>query len=280
LEAVTSQDQGILPKFVIDEVRDEPKGKINVLNLPNFLLEGEIAVVTGGGSGIGRAVALAFAAAGAQVVVLDARETAASQVAEEIGISAQALTADVTDEETIERSFADIALRHGHIDVLFNNAGINRRQPSLEMALDDWNAVIAVNMTGMFICARAAVRHMVPGGRIVNTASMLGLSGGWYPNIAYQATKGAVVNMTRSWAVEWAPRRIRVNAVAPGPVRTPFIAALTDQPDLVAQLEQLTPLRRLAEVEDVTGPVLFLASSASAMVTGHILPVDGGMLAQ
>ena len=251
-----------------------------MLNLPNFLLEGEIAVVTGGGSGIGRAVALAFAAAGAQVVVLDARETAASQVAEEIGISADALAADVTDEETIERSFADIALRHGHIDVLFNNAGINRRQPSLEMALDDWNAVIAVNMTGMFICARAAVRHMVPGGRIVNTASMLGLSGGWYPNIAYQATKGAVVNMTRSWAVEWAPRRIRVNAVAPGPVRTPFIAALTDQPDLVAQLEQLTPLRRLAEVEDVTGPVLFLASSASAMVTGHILPVDGGMLAQ
>jgi NAD(P)-dependent dehydrogenase (short-subunit alcohol dehydrogenase family) len=280
LEAVTSQDHGFLPKFVFSEVRDEPKGKINVLNLPNFLLEGEIAVVTGGGSGIGRAVALAFAAAGAQVVVLDARETAASQVAEEIGISAHALAADVTDEETIERSFADIALRHGHIDVLFNNAGINRRQPSLEMALDDWNAVIAVNMTGMFICARAAVRHMVPGGRIVNTASMLGLSGGWYPNIAYQATKGAVVNMTRSWAVEWAPRRIRVNAVAPGPVRTPFIAALTDQPDLVAQLEQLTPLRRLAEVEDVTGPVLFLASSASAMVTGHILPVDGGMLAQ
>jgi NAD(P)-dependent dehydrogenase (short-subunit alcohol dehydrogenase family) len=280
LEAVTSQDQGFLTKFVIDEVRDEPKGKVDVLHLPNFLLEGEIAVVTGGGSGIGRAVALAFAAAGAQVVVLDARETAASQVAEEIGISAHALAADVTNADAIERSFADIALRHGHIDVLFNNAGINRRQPSLEMALDDWNAVIAVNMTGMFICARAAVRHMIPGGRIVNTASMLGLSGGWYPNIAYQATKGAVVNMTRSWAVEWAPRQIRVNAVAPGPVRTPFIAALTDQPDLVAQLEQLTPLRRLAEVEDVTGPVLFLASSASAMVTGHILPVDGGMLAQ
>jgi NAD(P)-dependent dehydrogenase (short-subunit alcohol dehydrogenase family) len=251
-----------------------------VLNLPNFLLDGQIAVVTGGGSGIGRAVALAFAAAGAQVVVVDAREAAASQVADEIGIYGQAITADVTDGEAIERSFASIARRYGHIDVLFNNAGINRRQPSLELALDDWNAVVAVNMTGMFICARAAVRHMLPGGRIVNTASMLGLSGGWYPNIAYQATKGAVVNMTRSWAVEWAPLKIRVNAVAPGPVRTPFIAALTDQPDLVAKFEQLTPLRRLAEVDDVTGPVLFLASAASAMVTGHVLPVDGGMLAQ
>jgi NAD(P)-dependent dehydrogenase (short-subunit alcohol dehydrogenase family) len=140
--------------------------------------------------------------------------------------------------------------------------------------------VIAVNMTGMFVCARAPVRHMVPGGRIVNTASMLGLSGGWYPNIAYQATKGAVVNMTRSWAIEWAPLRIRVNAVAPGLVRTPFIAALTDQPDLVTKFEQLTPLGRLAEVDDITGPVLFLASPASAMVTGHILLVDGGMLAQ
>jgi gluconate 5-dehydrogenase/2-deoxy-D-gluconate 3-dehydrogenase len=109
---------------------------------------------------------------------------------------------------------------------------------------------------------------------------MLGLSGGWYPNIAYQATKGAVVNMTRSWAIEWAPLQIRVNAGAPGLVRTPFIAELTDQPGLVAKFEQLTPLGRLAEVDDITGPVLFLASPASAMVTGHILLVDGGMLAQ
>ena len=148
--------------------------------LPNFLLESEIAVVTGGGSGIGRAVALAFAAAGAQVVVLDAHEAAASQVAEELGAYGEAVVADVRDAEAIERAFADVALRYGHIDVLFNNAGINRRHPSLELPLDDWNAVVAVNMTGMFICARTAVRHMVPGGRIVNTASMLGLSGGWY----------------------------------------------------------------------------------------------------
>jgi NAD(P)-dependent dehydrogenase (short-subunit alcohol dehydrogenase family) len=202
-----------------------------LLLLPNFLLENQIAVVTG--SGIGRAVALAFAAAGARVVVLDTQEAAATQVAGEIGITGQAVVADVRDEEAIEEAFAEVARRYGHVDVLFNNAGINRRHPSLEMTLEDWNAVVAVNMTGMFICARAAVRHMATGGRIVNTASMR-LSGGWYPNIAYQATKGDVVNMSRSWAIEWAPLQIRVNAVAPGLVRTPFIAGLTDQPGLVA----------------------------------------------
>jgi gluconate 5-dehydrogenase/2-deoxy-D-gluconate 3-dehydrogenase len=250
------------------------------LPFPNFMLEGQIAIVTGGGSGIGRAVALTFAAAGARVVVLDSQEDAAAQVADEIGITGQAIGADVRDAEAIERVFAGVARRHGRIDVLFNNAGINRRHPSVDLPLDDWNAVVAVNMTGMFICARTAVRHMPPGGRLVNTASMLGLSGGWYPNIAYQATKGAVVNMTRSWAIEWAPLQIRVNAIAPALVRTPFIAGITEQPDLVAKFEQLTPLGRLSDVGDITGPVLFLASPASAMVTGHTLPIDGGLLAQ
>jgi NAD(P)-dependent dehydrogenase (short-subunit alcohol dehydrogenase family) len=171
---------------------------MKLLPLPNFLLENQIAVVTGGGSGIGRGAALAFAAAGAHVVVLDADEAAVSQVADEIGTSGRAVVADVRDAEAIEQAFADVALSYGRVDVLFNNAGINRRHPSLELTRDEWNAVVAVNMTGMFVCARAAVRHMVTGGRIVNTASMLGLSGGRYPNIAYQATKGAAVNMTRS----------------------------------------------------------------------------------
>jgi NAD(P)-dependent dehydrogenase (short-subunit alcohol dehydrogenase family) len=152
----------------------------------------------------------------------------------------------------------------------------------LDLPLDNWNAVIAVNMTGMFPCARAAARHLnvSGGGTIVNTASILGLSGGWYPNIAYQAAKGAVVNMTRSWAVEWAPYRIRVNAIAPSWVRTAMSDGLTSQPELVAKFEALAPLARLGEASDMTGPVLFLASSASAFVTGHILPVDGGMMAQ
>jgi NAD(P)-dependent dehydrogenase (short-subunit alcohol dehydrogenase family) len=143
---------------------------------------------------------------------------------------------------------------------------------------------VAVNMTGVFLCSRAAARHMIArgqGGAIVNTASIMGLSGGGlYPNISYQTTKGALVNMTRALAVEWAPHRIRVNAVAPTYVRTAFIAPLLAQPDMVAKIEAMTPLGRLAEPEEVAAAILFLAAPAAAMITGHTLPVDGGFLAQ
>jgi len=138
-------------------------------------------------------------------------------------------------------------------------------------------------MTGLFLCTRTAARQMIArrGGSIVNIASIMGLSGGGlYPNISYQATKGAVVNMTRAFALEWARAGIRVNAVAPTWVRTDFIKALLAQPGLIARIEAMTPLGRLAEPSDVVGAVLFLASPSSAMVTGHTLPVDGGILAQ
>ncbi len=221
-----------------------------------------------------------MAASGAYVVVLDSDGAAAQKVVEEIGSNAEAVEADVTNGQAIEEAFAQIAKSRGQIDVLFNNAGINRRGPSLELSTQDWDAVVAVNMTGMFFCARAAARHMKRGGTIVNTASILGMSGGFYPNIVYQATKGAVVNMTRSWAIEWAPLNVRVNAVAPSLVRTSLTSALTSDPEFMKQVEDITPLRKLAEPRDIAGPVLFLASDASAMVTGHILPVDGGTLAQ
>jgi NAD(P)-dependent dehydrogenase (short-subunit alcohol dehydrogenase family) len=249
-----------------------------------FRLDGEVAVVTGGANGIGRAAAEALAAAGGRVAVFDRDAEAARGAAEAIGRGAEGYGVDVADEAQVEAGFAAVRQRHGRVDVLFNNAGIAIRHPSTELPLEDWNKVVAVNMTGVFLCARAAARHMIEGGRggrIVNTASIMGLSGGGlYPNISYQATKGAVVNMTRALAVEWAKSGIRVNAVAPTWVKTPFIAGLLEKPELVREIERVTPLGRLAEPEDIVGAVLFLASRASAMVTGHVLAVDGGFLAQ
>ena len=155
------------------------------------------------------------------------------------------------------------------------------RKPALELELDDWMRVINVNLTGSFLCARAAARHMTTGGSIVNIASIMGLSGGGlYPNISYQTSKGGVVNMTRALAVEWAPLQIRVNAVAPTWTRTPFIGELENSPALMERIRSVTPMKRLAEADEVAAAVLFLASPAASMITGHTLPVDGGFLAQ
>ena len=150
------------------------------------------------------------------------------------------------------------------------------------MSLADWNAVVAVNLTGAFLCARAAARHMPDhGGSIVNTASIMGLSGGGlYPNISYHTTKGGLVTMTRALAVEWAARGIRVNAVAPTWTKTGFIGQLESSPELMQRIRDVTPLKRLAEPHEVAAAVLFLASPAAAMITGHVLAVDGGYLAQ
>ncbi|PYN98199.1 MAG: NAD-dependent dehydratase [Candidatus Rokuibacteriota bacterium] len=241
--------------------------------LSEFRLDGDVAVVTGGASGIGHVVATALAAVGARVVSFD---LAAS--------GDNAYKVDVTDESQVREAFADVVARHGRVDVLFNNAGIAIRQPTTELTLEDWNKVVAVNMTGVFLCAREAARHMLAarrGGRIVNTASIMGFSGGGlYPNISYQATKGAVVNMTRALAVEWASQGIRVNAIAPTWVRTPLTRGITEKPELVRRIEQMTPMGRFAEPGEIVGAVVFLASRASAMVTGHVLAIDGGFLAQ
>ena len=254
--------------------------------LSRFSVEGKVAVVTGGGDGIGRAACQHLSSAGAAVAVLDKDGDKAAAVARAItdtGGKGSAHAVDVTDEVRLEAVFEAVAASDGRVDILVNNAGMAIRSPALEMTIDDWNRVLAVNLTGMFLAARIAARHMVAAGRggaIVNTASIMGLSGGIYPNVAYQTTKGGVVNMTRALALEWVRAGIRVNAVAPTYVRTSFIAGLISNPDLLATIEAATPMGRLADPEEVADAILFLASPAASMLTGAILPVDGGYLAR
>lgn len=253
----------------------------------SFRLDGKVALVTGGGSGIGRAIALAFAHAGAWVGVLDREEMKAVSVAREIvkiGQQSFAIGADVASEADVERAIAAVLNEFGGLDILVNSAGAAIRKPSVELPLADWEKVMSVNVTGTFLMCRHAARAMLAagkGGSIVNIASIMGFSGGGlYPNISYQTSKGAVVNLTRALAVEWAKEGIRVNAVAPQWVNTPFIDGLREKPELIERITAMVPMGRLAEPEEIAGAAVFLASSAASMVTGHILAVDGGFLAQ
>ncbi len=250
-----------------------------------FSLAGQSAIVTGGGRGIGRGVALGLARAGASLHIFDRDASAAHETVTLLnseGHKAHAHKVDVGSESEIEHAMEAVASM-GAIDILINNAGLAIRKPSIDLPLTDWEAVLKVNLTGVFLCARCAARHMIANGKgsIVNLASIMGLSGGGlYPNISYQSTKGAVINLTRALAVEWAPHGIRVNAVAPTWVRTDFIKPLTDNPDLVARMNAMTPLGRIAEIDEIVGGIVYLASPAASMVTGHTLAIDGGFLAQ
>ncbi len=251
-----------------------------------FSLYGKVALITGGGRGIGQETALMLSQAGAKVAVLDRDESAAKDAVDAIvsaGGEAVVLVADVSKPEQIKQAFATALDRFGRLDILVNNAALVRRIPALETSIDVWREVMDVNLNAAFFCSCAAAEPMTAagGGAIVNIASIMGISGGGiYPIASYHASKGGLINLTRGLAVEWASRGIRVNAVAPTWVRTEFTKALLDDPEMSKTLLDLMPLRKFADTIDVAAAVLYLASPAAKVVTGHVLAVDGGYLAR
>lgn len=248
-------------------------------------LAGRTAIVTGGGGGIGRATALAFADEGARVVVVDIDADAAGRTAEEIGAAhgtdAVAVAADVSREDDIARVVATAVEAFGGIDVVFNNAGIIRRTTVEEMSVNDWDRVFAVNVRSIFLMCRAVVPVMAAagGGSIINTGSGWGLKGGGRA-ISYCASKGAVVNMTRALAIDHGPQGIRVNSVNPGDVNTDMLRNEANQlqQDPTAFLAEAAdrPLGRMGEPSEIAAAVVWLASDESSYVTGSALSVDGG----
>ncbi len=242
-------------------------------------LDGQTALVTGASRGIGRAVALALAGEGAEVVVnyassSDAAEAVVAEI-QAIGGSAYALQADVADEASVEDLFKTVLKRSGRIDVLVNNAGITRDGLLMRMKTEDWQAVINLNLTGVFLCTRAVTRSMLKqrSGRIINITSVVGLMGN-AGQANYAAAKAGVVGLTRSSAKEMASRGITVNAVAPGFIATDMTKDLEAEAILAA-----IPLGRFGTPDQVAGTVRFLAADpAAAYITGQVLQVDGGMV--
>lgn len=254
------------------------------------ILQGQKALVTGSSSGIGKGVALALARAGAEVVVNYASGEAAAlalvaQIEQE-GSRAIAVRADVSREDDVEQMFASAIEQLGTLDIVVNNAGLQKDARFHEMTLEAWNKVIGVNLTGQFLCARAAVREFLRRGkRPVSRAlgKVICISSvheviPWGGHVNYAASKGGVQMFMKSLAQEVAPLGIRVNSICPGAIRTPINTAAWDTPEAYAELMKLVPMKRIGEVEDIGNAAVWLASDFSDYVHGASLFVDGGML--
>jgi len=252
------------------------------MSYPPLQLTGRVAFVTGGTSGIGRALALGLAEAGADVVPSSRRREQVDATAAEIearGRRTVRATSDVTDRPSLEAALAAVLKGLGRVDILVNCAGRTKRQPTLDLPEEDWNAIIETNLTGTLRACQVFGRHMLERGygRIINIAS-LASHVALLEVTAYVASKAAVAGLTKSLAIEWGPGGVNVNAIAPGVFRTPLNTALLDSPR-GQELLLRTPLKRFGKVEELAGAAVFLASEAASFVNGEVLVVDGGFLA-
>lgn len=246
-----------------------------------FGLEGKTALLTGAGRGIGFSLARGIALAGARVVVNDIAPDTAMAARESLrgdGLDAEAMAFDVTDAGAVEKAVEEIEGNIGPVDILFNNAGIHRRAPLVDMPEESWRAVIDTNLTSAFFVGRCVARHMLArkAGKIVNICSINCERP--RPDIGnYSAAKGGLVLLTRSMCVEWARHNIQVNGIAPGYILTEMTMPLSQDPERNAWIESITPAKRWGRPEDLIGAAVYLSSGASDFVNGHILFVDGGM---
>ena len=241
-------------------------------------------LITGAGSGIGRAASLAFAAEGAAIAAADLRLEAAQATAsavEELGRTAVALQVDVTQPDSVRAMVERAVAGLGSLDVLINSAGVREIVPFLELPAEEWLKVIGTNLTGTFLCSQAVAQHLIAqnkGGKIINLSSVAGLMG--VPNrAAYVASKHGVVGLTKEMGMELADKNIQVNAIAPGVVETAMTAGYFDKPDIVASLKKAHPAGRWAQPEEIARLMLFLASEDADFMTGATIPIDGGFVA-
>lgn len=249
-----------------------------------FNLEGKTAIVTGAGRGIGRSVALGLAEAGSNLVVCSRTTTELEELAEEIrekGADVLAISCDVKKQSDIDHVIKKTLDRFQTVDILINNAGITKKYVAEEFPLDEWEQILSVNLTGVFLFAQKVGKVMLEqgSGSIINISS-IGSEQALKKSIAYVSSKGGVNMLTKTFAAEWAERGVRVNGIAPGYIKTPLVTAVKNhRSDFATDIEKRTPMKRMGEPEEIVGAAVFLASDASSYITGETIFVDGGWTA-